>query len=329
MLALSLAAVAALALPQTAQAQDPKGHVLIVAGVGGEEQFEKEFYESGKRIVDAARTEYGIPDNQITFLAEHPERDSATIRGKSTKAEIENAFAKVAKDAKPGDVVFVVLIGHGTAQGENGSMFAAVGPDMSAQDFAKLLAPLSKQEVAFVNTTSASGEFVKTLAGKNRVVVTSTMSAMERNYSKFAKHFSAAYAGDAGDANKDGRVSLLEAYGYARQKVEQEYKSRKELQSEHARLDDNGDGTGTELADLAASDGRLAARFYMNGVTPEDPQLIAAFKQRDAVRADLDAVLARRATADAATYGQELEKALVDLVVATLKVRQVGVGGKP
>jgi len=325
MRALSLAVMAALTQTQT---QDPKGHVLVVVGVAGDEKLETEFYETGKRIVDAARTKYNIPANHITFLAEHPQRDSAAIQGQSTKAEIEQAFAKIAKEAKPADLVFIVLIGHGTSQGETSSMFAVVGPDMSAQDFAALLTPLSKQQVVFVNTTSASGDFVKALAGKNRVVATSTMSPMERNYAKFGKFFASAYAGDEADANKDGRVSLLEAYDFARRKVEQDYKSKKDLQSEHARLDDNGDGVGTEFAELATVDGLLASRIYMNGVAPEDPQLVALLKQYNAARANMDGIIATGATADS-TYAPKLEGALVDLVIARLKVRQVGVGKKP
>jgi hypothetical protein len=330
MRALSLLLLGALAQPAAeaaAQAPAPKAgtHVLIVSGIsGGDEQFAKDFVAAGKRIAEAAQTKFGAPSGQVTFLAEQPAADPQAIRGPSTKAEIEKAFARITTAAKPGDVVLVVLIGHGSAQGTAVSMFNIPGPDMGAVDFRKLLAPLSKQQVAFVNTTSASGDFVGALAGKNRVIITSTMSPMERNYSKFAKYFSAAFSD--GDGNKDGRVSLLEAYDYARRKVEQEYTSATLLQSEHSRLDDNGDGTGTEIADLAAADGRLAARFYLNGVAPEDPKLTALLQERDALRIKLDGLLAARATADAATYWPKLEGALVDLVVVSLKVRQLGAG---
>ena len=71
------------------------------------------------------------------------------------------------------------------------------------------------------------------------------------------------------------------------------------------------------------------SRMPVTGVTPENPQVTALLKRRDEARAKVDAVLARRAAADAATDGRELETALVDLVVVTLQVRRAGAGGKP
>ena len=55
--------------------------------------------------------------------------------------------------------MWVVLIGHGSGQGD-ASRFNLPGPDLTAADFARLLAPLARQQVAFVNASSASVDFV-------------------------------------------------------------------------------------------------------------------------------------------------------------------------
>jgi hypothetical protein len=319
MLALSLMlAGAGVFTPKT----NPQTHVLVIAGVGGEEQYTKAFYEAGKKIVDGVRATYNAPGNRIIFLAEQPERDATAIQGLSNKEGIEKAFASITAAAKPGDIVMVVLIGHGTSQGDKISQFGIPGPDMVAEDFAKLLAPLAQQQVAFVNAASASGDFVGKLAGKNRIIVTSTLSPMERNYSRFANHFSAAFAGTTADLNKDGKVSLLEMFEYTRDKLEKEYKSAGLLQSEHAMLDDNGDGKGAPMPALDATDGRIAARFYLSGIAPEAPQITKLLAEHDALITQYEGLLVRKPTMDAAAYGQELEGVLRDLVVLSFRLRQ-------
>ena len=54
------------------------------------------------------------------------------------------------------------------------------------------------RRVVVVNMASASGEFVKALAGRGRVVVTATRSGQEQNAPRFAEHFIAALDGARG-----------------------------------------------------------------------------------------------------------------------------------
>src|SRR5689334_1108063 len=101
----------------------PGSQLLIIAGVSGDPKYEQEFHDVGKQIADAARTKYGVPDSMITFLAEHPEKDPANVKGPSTAAEVQKAFAKIKARAKPGDLITVVLIGHGSSQDRETSVF--------------------------------------------------------------------------------------------------------------------------------------------------------------------------------------------------------------
>ena len=69
---------------------------------------------------------------------------------------------------------------------------------------------------------------------------------MERNQTRVRRATSwRRFASDGADADKDQRVSLLEAFEYARREVARFYEKGQLLATEHAVLDDDGDGTGT------------------------------------------------------------------------------------
>jgi hypothetical protein len=62
----------------------------------------------------------------------------------------------------------------------------------------------AKLSVIFVNTTSASGDFVKVLAGPDRTIITATRSGREQNETLFPGHFVAALTTDSADADRMG-----------------------------------------------------------------------------------------------------------------------------
>ena len=241
-------------------------HLLIVSGLGGEPQYSEQFRTLGLSLADVARKRYGVPDSEVVYLAEEGVKDPR-IAGVSTKANVEAALARFAKRAAAGDEVVIVLIGHGSGSGED-SKISLPGPDLSARDFARDLAPFSSQQVAFVDLTSASGDMLPVLSAANRIVITATKSSFERNESVFAKHFIAAFTGDGADVDKDGRVSLLEAYRYALTETKRYYDDQGRLQTEHAQLDDDGDKKGTaepEIRVAGNGEGALARRIFLGG----------------------------------------------------------------
>lgn len=308
--------LAALAATALAAAPAPQGgaarsHLLVVAGIGGEPQYGQAFHEAASAVVTAARERYGVPDSNVVYLGEDPARDPARIAGKSTKANVEQALAAMARRAGAGDQVWVVLIGHGSSQGEE-SRFNLPGPDMSAADFKRLLARFPTQRVAFVNAASASGDFARELAGRNRVVVTATKSGLERNETVFARYFAAALAGDGADADKNGRVSLLEAFTYAKREVARHYEQGNRLLTEHAQLADGG----SLAASLVLAGGRAGAPGAAS-----DPRVAALAAERSAIEAKVEALKGRRASMDAATYERELEALLVELALKSREIR--------
>jgi hypothetical protein len=327
-----LGAALAAAAPGGAAAQE--GHVLIVVGIGGEQEYQDRFHEWASALKEALVARHGLAAGNVTYLGEDPARDPARIQGPSRRENIEAALRGIAERAGPQDRVLVVIFGHGTTRG-NESLLNLPGPDLSADSLAVALAAFPTQEVAVVNTASASGDFVEALSGPRRTVITATRTASERNETWFGKHFAEAYSGDQADLDKDGRVSLLEAYEYARREVARQYQEATLLLTEHSLLDDDGDERGTSAPADSTADGRLAETFAfgrLGSVNPSnvtDPVLKGLLEQRAEMERRLDALRARRETMDPAAYDSELEALLVEIALKDREIRLRGPGGGP
>ena len=181
-------------------------HVLVIVGLGGDHENAERFHGWASAIVDAAKDRYALPPDSIVYLGEDPARDKARISGRSTRDAVDAAVTRLAAQARPGDRVFIVLIGHGaSATGE--ARFNLPGPDLAAPDFARLAGRFAAQQVVFVNTASASGGFVAALSGKDRTIITATRTEGERNQTRFGEYFAEALS-DRRRRHGQGRARL-------------------------------------------------------------------------------------------------------------------------
>ncbi len=102
------------------------------------------------------------------------------------------------------------------------------------------------------------------LSGKDRTVITATRTEGERNQTRYGEYFAEALSTDDADMDKDGRVSMLEAFTWARRRVVESYERDGQLLTEHAVLDDNGDGKGTDEPGQPGEDGALARTLFLS-----------------------------------------------------------------
>src|SRR6476469_5516956 len=214
-------AVLAIAAPVAAQTV----HLAVIVGLAGEPEHAEFFQRWASTLVDGATARLGVPRDHIIYLAEQPERDPKRATGKSTKEEIERAFATLAKNSKPDDVVFVVLIGHGTFDGKV-AKFNLPGPDMSPANFEPLLKSIPSKHIVFVDTTSSSGPFLEELSGPGRTIVTATRTGAERYATLFGGYFVDALMSESADADKNHRVTVLEAFNAAKLGVARAYEQQ-------------------------------------------------------------------------------------------------------
>ncbi|MEY2879536.1 MAG: hypothetical protein RLZZ15_1916, partial [Verrucomicrobiota bacterium] len=198
------------------------------------------------------------------------------------------------------------------------------GPDLATADLVEWLKPF-KRPLAVIDTSSASAPFLAKLSGANRVVVTSTRSGFEQNYARFGKYFAESVGDLAADLDKDGQVSLLEAFLSAARRTNEFYKTEGRLATEHALLDDTGDGLGTpadwfkgvratkRARDGAALDGTRAHQFHLVRSATERELSPEARARRDAVEQQISKLRDTKAKRPEGEYYADLEKLLVEL----------------
>lgn len=300
-------------------------YVAVVVGLSGEPEHGEAFRRWAGSLVDHASGRMGIQKERILYLLEDPAQDPARAGGKATKDAVEKGLAAIGAQAKAEDVVFVVLIGHGTFDGKI-AKFNLPGPDMTGADFAAVLKKFGTKNIVFVNTTSASGPFVAALAPVAKVVVTATRSGAEQFATLFGGYFIDALASDAADADKNKRVSVLEAFNAAKAEVARAYQQRGVMLTERALLEDNGDGEGSMDPAADGKDGNVAAVLSLGTPTaaltlPDDPKLRQLYEERRELERRVEAVKLMKGSLDAAKYASDLEKALTDLARKSAEIR--------
>ena len=273
--------------------------VVIVVGAAGTEEYGKKFQTQANAWSNAC-TKAGITPT--------------IIRNEQTTAELEKRLGT----STPERSLWLVLIGHGTFDGRE-AKFSAEGPDFDVKQLAGWIKPL-KQEVVVIHTASASGGFLKSLSGKNRVIITSTKSPDEVFYARFGEYFAEAIAGlPEADLDQDKQVSLLEAFRYSSKAADTFYTQEGRLATEHALLEDNSDGIGTRsevfeadaaVAPGAVLDGARAAQLVLV-LSAEEQQLTDAQRStRDALERELKTLKEQRAKLPEDDYYAKLEALL-------------------
>lgn len=219
-----LCAILSVILPASTQARE----VLIVLGLGGEAEY-TEIFENNVELWKLACAKAEVP---CEVLGGDPKQKDLTETLKKRLGEIGEKE------------LWLVLIGHGSFDGRV-AKFNVAGEDFTSKDLGEWCKPITGSLVV-INTASSSAPFLNTLTAKNRTIITATKSPGEIYYARFGEYFSEAIGGNtAADLDNDEQVSLLEAYLYSANKVEEFYTMAGRLATEHALIDDNGDGMGT------------------------------------------------------------------------------------
>lgn len=282
-------------------------HLLVITGVPGDDEHAKQFDTWAKTFIDAAKKKEAVADGNITYLSGPA----------ASKAGVEKAFADLAPRVKPTDGVVVLLIGHGSFNGTQAA-FNLPGPDLTVEEWNRLLAKLPSQRVAFVNTAASSGAFLPAIAAPGRIVVTATKTGGERNETQFPEFFVAAFADPAADRDRNGHVSIGEAFEYAKAKVVQAFQQKGLLLTEHATLDDGGEGrlASAMFLGIGRAEGALV-------VDTSDPAMKKLVDEKDAIDREIAALKLRKTGMDDAQYEAAMEKLLTELALKTKAIRDL------
>jgi hypothetical protein len=284
--------------------------VIAVCGAPGTDEYGSQFLEWSGRWQAAAQ------QADADFVSIGTDEGGDVSDHERLRRQLEQTASE---STEP---LWLVLIGHGTFDGKV-AKFNLRGIDVTAAELSEWLKRMNRP-VAVINCASSSGPFVNALAGDNRVVVTSTKSGFEQNFSRFGDFMSRAIADTAFDLDKDEQTSLLEAFIAASSRVEEFYKQEGRLATEHALLDDNGDGRGTpadwfrgvratKAAKDGAVDGQLANRICLVRSEQESKLSAEHRAERDSLTAKIESLRLRKAAMPEDVYYSDLESLMVAL----------------
>ena len=293
-------------------------YALVISGASGGPEFAENYNRWRHALVLSLRDTFRFREENLTVMAEQA-GPGVTV---ATRENVRRALAALRAKATKADSLLIVLIGHGTFDGTD-AKFNLVGPDMDASEW-KALLDGTPARLTMVNTTSASFPFLEGLAAKGRIVITATDSTAQRYETIFPEALIEALQAPTSDLDKNGRISIWEAFTAASEKVRQWYEQRGQLSTERPVLDDTGDGVGKE-AGAPGPDGELAQRTYLEpGIqtdTTGDPALAELVRRRDGLEAEIEELKLKRDGMPAADYQREMERLLLDLARVSREIR--------
>jgi hypothetical protein len=290
-------------------------YVVVITGASGGNAYAERYNAWRTALVALLKQKFKYPDDRLFVLAESEGQNVA----KATRENIRALFGRLRSRLAGDDTLFVFLAGHGTADNDE-AKFNLVGPDLTSSEWSQLLKPVPGRLV-FIDTTGGSFPFLHRLAAPGRVVVTATDTAAQQFETMFPEFVVKAFDDPAADTDKNGRVSIWEAFSYASASVKQWFERNGQLATERPLLDDNGDGAGRE-AHNPGPDGALARAIYL---APEstlssgnDP-----LTRRAELERQLDDLRLRKASSpDPARYDPEIEKVLVEIARLSREINE-------
>jgi hypothetical protein len=294
-------------------------YAVVVTGASGGDDYARKYDTLRVSFVSTLKEKFGFEPSHLAVLADH---ESAGVL-LATRANVQHVLSDLRQRMTKDDLLFVLLIGHGTSANGEDAKFNLVGPDLSASEWSDLVKPIPGRLV-FVDTSGASFPFMQKLAGRGRVVLTATDSAAQQFETVFPEFFIKAFEDPAADLDKDGRVSLWEAFSYASAGVRQWFDQHGQLPTERPLLDDDGDGVGRE-AQNPGSDGALARAVYLEPDAASAVEGGATLTALQKAKADLERRIeelkARKSAMAPDAYDAELERLLLELARVSQQIR--------
>jgi len=263
-----------------------RDHVLIIEGLGGNEQYTTSFAGVSEQLrsVYSASSETTDVNPDLVLLAGQA----------ATKSSISENLINLSKRAGVEDTVLLMLIGHGTYDGEH-YRFNIPGPDLTGQELKTLLHDVQSRQTLVVLSTSASGAMIKSLESPDRVLITATKSGSEINAVQFSQFWAEALSDASADYDRNEIITATEAFRYASAKVRESYKQNNLLATEHSRL--IGDN---------ASRFTVARTGSLRGPA-DNPQITRLLSERADLERELDGLIDRKGELSQSAYLDELE----------------------
>jgi hypothetical protein len=278
-------------------------HAVVVEGLPGDQVYAEQFDRQVTAISTALRSVTETERVRV-FRSDDVSRDAVLGHLRSLQSEVRSS-----------DQFALFLIGHGSFDDVE-YKFNIPGPDLTGEDIAASLDELPITNQLFINTSSSSGAIADLVASDDRIVVLATRSGAERHATRFGSYFAVALSDPSADIDKNGRISVEEAFRFAERQVSDYFERNDQLATEHATLE----GEHAERMALARLGGGQP-----NVVDTALGELIA---DRDALNADIEALRFARDDMPPADYQSALLERMLELarVEDAIEARQEELG---
>jgi hypothetical protein len=269
-------------------------YYLVVGGLGGESRYDESFAQQARSLAQSASRSLG-GDERVTLL-------SGEV---ATRDAVVGALEQLAGTLKESDAVAIFLIGHGSFDGEQYKLNLP-GPDIDGDALRELFAALPSRQQVIVNMSSASGAVLQSWAADGRTLITATKSGGERNATRFADAWAQALGSDEADANKNGAITVQEAFDFTARKVTDSFEGAGLLATEHAELV----GDDVRNFNIALLSERVAATEELRGL----------LDQLESLEGQIAALRGRRDEMDNDAYLDELQDLLLELALVQREI---------
>jgi len=310
--------LAAIVLTSPAPAAAETRWAVVISGASGGEKYAEQMRGWREGLRSAMVDRYGFKAEHVRLLVD----ESAPTGEKGSADNVRKIFTEIKKAGTKDDFVLVILLGHGTYDGDV-AKFNLVGPDLTAKDWTDMLAGMPGR-LALVNTTEASFPFLESLTAKGRVVITATDSAAQKYATVFPEYFVKAIREASTDLDKNGRTSLFEVFAAASAAVKQHYEQNGQLATERAVLDDNGDGKGRE-ATAEGPDGGVARISYLDAESAAEsanPEIAALAKRRRTLEMQAEEHKQLKGVMPDGEWNATFEKLMLELAQVSAEIRK-------
>jgi hypothetical protein len=304
----------------TATAAERDGRwAILISGASGDPELRQIYLKEMADLHSILTDSLGFSRNQISVLSEDSSKNPGMI-------DLKSICRDLAARVQNNDLVFVFIEGHGDYDGKAYKLNLKGNPDPTGEDLASMLYSIPARRFVIVNATNCSGGSIPALSKKGTIIITATKSGMEKNLTHAAQYFIDAFKKNAADSDKNGRVSIMEAFSYTKKKVEEFYQSEDHLPTEHTVLDDNGDGKAQDQPSSENGEGLIARTTFLDagapvpnraGLTPEQQKLLA---EAQSIETQIEVLKYAKSGMPEADYEKNLEELLVKLAQINAKL---------
>ena len=314
-----------------------EGVLILVNGAAGDDVYTAKFkqisstWESiakqagflcqvvGPNYNDESSKPFEALDSAVSKLVGSPvtEAQSGSVNT-NDKDRLRNALETL--DPNEGGVCWLVYVGHGSFDGKN-SWMNLRGADVSDQELGSWIKPF-RRPMTLVFGSASSAPMMKSLAGDNRTIITATRNGNEKSYCYFGEYLGKAFMDPDADLDLDDGISILEAFLFASKQTAQFYEENRRMLTEHAVLEDTGDGIGLQASQFEGLQSKSRSRegFLSRGtylIPPEEETGYSAewLFERDQLEIKLLSLKEMRSTLSSEEYSLRLENILIELAL--------------